>query len=115
MLEDDEGVGRLVVDRGDLHHRGSFDRGHAVRLLEESRATRLIVAVAQDLDGDDPLRGLLDRVPDLSDVVAALVHRKAITAREDLADLSAAERGRGGPLRAGHSPGPTRRACSRYL
>ena len=68
-----------------------------LRLGKETLSRGLAVAVAQDLERDDLLGGLVERVPNVRDVIAALEHRQAVATREELADLPAADgrRGRG--------------------
>ena len=104
MLEDDERVRGLVVDRRDTHHRGPFDGCHALRLGEEALPRGIVGPVAQDLERHDLFGGLVERVPHVGDLVTALEHREAITAGEELAYLTAADRGRGGRLGAVHLP-----------
>jgi hypothetical protein len=95
MLEDNECLRRFVVDRRDAHHRRTLDRGHAPCLGEEALPRGLVVPVAEDLESDHLLGGVVERVPHISDVIAALEHPKAVAAGEDLADLAVADCGHG--------------------
>jgi len=111
MLEHDERVRRAVVDRGDAHHRRTFDRGHAARLGKEALPCCLVRPIAEDLESDDLLGGVVERVPHISEVIATFEHREAEAAGEDLADLSAADGGRGRRFGAVHPHGLTPAGC----
>ena len=84
MLVDDEGRVRVVMDRGNLHHRRALDRGHTAPRGEKALARRAIVR-QQELDGDDLTLGLVERPPDLGLAVAAVEDREAVPRHDEVA------------------------------
>src|SRR5687768_1569906 len=94
MLEHDEGVRAFVDDPRDTHDRRPLDGRHAARFREKTLTGGIVAAVAQDLERYDRLCRLVEGMPDVGHIVAALRHREAVAPREDLPDLPVAGRGR---------------------
>jgi len=90
------------VDRRDAHHRRTLDRGYSARLGEEALPCGFVTPIAEDLESDDLIGGVVERVPHISELIAAFEHRKAEAAGEDLADLAGANGGRGRRFGAVH-------------
>jgi len=91
VLEHDERSVGVVVDPGDPHDRGLFDRREAPCAREEA----LLVAgirIAQELEADDLVRRFVERSPDFRGVVTSVEGRKTVARGDELPFLAAGDR-----------------------